>query len=75
MICRNSGTIAIADIFVMRRHDFNAGFIKHILYLLVKHGVSNMLLIGDAGIRIDLVTDIKIIQTGLKDKRCRIFFY
>ena len=43
MISRNGGLISIPDIFVMGRHDFNTGFIKHILNILVQKGICILL--------------------------------
>ena len=51
MIRRNCRAISIADIFVMGRHDFNARFIKHILNILVKNGVCNM--VGSPGTELE----------------------
>ena len=75
MLSRHSGFIAVPDIAVVRRHDLNTGFIKRILYMLVEKRIDNLLLVGNLRIRIDLVCNIKIIQTFLEYKWHRMFFY
>lgn len=50
----------------MRRHNFYAGRIEGVLYVLMQGGICHSHNAWRISVRIDLIADIEVIETGLQ---------
>ena len=72
ILIRHGRLITVADLSIVRGHDLDPRLVELILNILVKFGVGDRHLIGRAGIGVQFVGDIEVVQRRLQNERLRI---
>ena len=68
ILIRDGDAVAVAHGGVVRRHDFDSGFVEFVLNILVQVRVDAGCVVGNVGEGVELVVDVEVVERRLEDE-------